>query len=142
MGRLFLLMAGVLSAGLIATSRQASPTTLSASAVSTASSTPVSEVAVTDGAELYRNYCAVCHGAKGRGDGPAASSLDPPPPDLTDAERMQQLTDERLLEVLSEGTGTMPAFGSMLTAEDLEAVAEYMRTLSGAPDDDPSEGAG
>ncbi len=110
-GRLFLLMAGVLSTGLIAASRQAA----------------------TDSEELYRNYCAVCHGAEGRGDGPAASSFDPPPPDLTDAERMQQLTDERLLEVLSNGSGLMTGFGSMLTPEEIEAVAEYTRKLSEPP---------
>lgn len=142
MGKLFLLMAGVLSAGLIATSRQASPTPLTASAVSTAPSSPVPEVAATDGEELYRNYCAVCHGAEGRGDGPAASSFDPPPPDLTDAERMQQLTDERMLEVLSSGSGAMSGFGSMLTGEELDAVAKYTRTLSAAPVEESSGAAG
>lgn len=31
------------------------------------------------GAVLYRQYCAQCHGAQGKGDGPAASGLDPKP---------------------------------------------------------------
>jgi mono/diheme cytochrome c family protein len=141
-GRPFLLMAGVLSAGLIATSQQASPTPLTASAVSTAQASPVPGVAATDGEKLYRNYCAVCHGAEGGGDGPAASSFDPPPPDLTDAERMGQLTDERMLEVLSNGSGVMTGFASMLTPEEVEAVAEYTRTLSEAPGDEPSAAAG
>ncbi len=141
MGKLFLLIAGFLSVGQIATSRQASPTPLTASAVSTARSSPVPRVAATDGEELYRNYCTVCHGAEGKGDGPAASSFDPPPPDLTDAERMQQVTDERMLEVLSSGSGAMTGFGSMLTAEELDAVAEYTRTLSEAPVDESSGAA-
>jgi len=140
-GRPSLLMAGVLSAGLIVSHRQARPESLSASTVLTARSSSVPEVAAADGEELYRNYCAVCHGAEGRGDGPAASSLDPPPPDLTDAERMQELTDERLLEVLSNGSGVMTGFGSMLTPEELEAVAAYVRTLSEAPDDESSGAA-
>ena len=142
LGKLFLLMACVLAASLIAISQQAGPTPLTASSVSTAPSTPGPGSHATDGEELYRNYCAVCHGADGGGDGPAASSLDPPPTDLTDAERMQQLTDERLLEVLSDGSGAMSGFGSMLTAEELEAVAEYVRTLSEAPVDESSEAAG
>lgn len=142
MRKLFLLTAGVLSVGLIATSRQASSTPLTASAVSTAPSPPVPGVAATDGEELYRNYCALCHGAEGKGDGPAASGFDPPPPDLTDAEQMQQLTDERMLEVLSSGSGAMTGFGSMLTSEELEAVAEYVRTLSEASSDESSEAAG
>ncbi len=31
---------------------------------------------------LYARHCAVCHGATGRGDGPAAGLLTPPPRDL------------------------------------------------------------
>ena len=36
-----------------------------------------------DGASLYRAYCASCHGAAGRGDGPAVSGLASFVPDLT-----------------------------------------------------------
>src|SRR6185295_8095977 len=36
----------------------------------------------------FTTHCAVCHGATGRGDGPAAKGLTPPPADLTDAARM------------------------------------------------------
>jgi mono/diheme cytochrome c family protein len=35
------------------------------------------------GGELYRMYCAVCHGAAGRGDGPLAASMTRKPADLT-----------------------------------------------------------
>lgn len=35
------------------------------------------------GAEMFKEYCAVCHGTEGKGDGPAASALKVPPPDLT-----------------------------------------------------------
>jgi mono/diheme cytochrome c family protein len=35
------------------------------------------------GAEMYREYCASCHGKEGRGDGPAADALKVRPPDLT-----------------------------------------------------------
>jgi hypothetical protein len=38
----------------------------------------------------YTTHCAVCHGTAGRGDGPAAKGLTPPPADLTDAARMGQ----------------------------------------------------
>jgi len=36
-----------------------------------------------DGRLLFRAYCAACHGTDGKGNGPAASSLKTPPPDLT-----------------------------------------------------------
>jgi mono/diheme cytochrome c family protein len=36
-----------------------------------------------DGAQIFRNYCAVCHGTDGKGKGPAAGALKHAPPDLT-----------------------------------------------------------
>jgi mono/diheme cytochrome c family protein len=35
------------------------------------------------GKEMYRSYCASCHGADGKGNGPAASAFKMPPSDLT-----------------------------------------------------------
>lgn len=37
------------------------------------------------GAEVYRTYCATCHGASARGDGPLAISMRRKPPNLTEA---------------------------------------------------------
>jgi mono/diheme cytochrome c family protein len=36
-----------------------------------------------EGPANYAAYCAVCHGAEGRGDGPAAPAMKMPVPDLT-----------------------------------------------------------
>ena len=35
------------------------------------------------GAQLYKNYCAACHGVVGKGDGPVAGFLKGPPADLS-----------------------------------------------------------
>jgi hypothetical protein len=35
------------------------------------------------GVEMYRTYCASCHGIDGKGAGPAAAGLKKTPPDLT-----------------------------------------------------------
>ncbi len=37
----------------------------------------------TSGVQMYRTYCAVCHGLTGKGDGPAVPALKEKPPDLT-----------------------------------------------------------
>ena len=39
------------------------------------------------GEALFETNCASCHGASGRGDGPAATGLNPPPSDLSGAPR-------------------------------------------------------
>ena len=41
------------------------------------------QVARLDGDEIFSNICAVCHGAGGKGDGPAVSALEKAVPDLT-----------------------------------------------------------
>jgi mono/diheme cytochrome c family protein len=43
----------------------------------------MSHTSASSGREMYMSYCAACHGADGKGDGPAASALKEPPPDLT-----------------------------------------------------------
>lgn len=41
------------------------------------------EQSVSTGRADYNDFCAACHGDGGRGDGPAAASLDEAPSDLT-----------------------------------------------------------
>lgn len=84
-----------------------------------------------DGAELYASTpgatpCQQCHGDTGAGDGPLASSYDPPPTNLQayDGSRDQVLAAIRL------GVGEMPAHPN-LTAAQVEALADYVDTLRG-----------
>ena len=44
---------------------------------------PDTPEAIAAGAATYAQRCAICHGASGRGDGPAAFTLNPRPVDLT-----------------------------------------------------------
>ncbi len=43
----------------------------------------IKPTSAASGQEMYKGYCAVCHGTIGKGDGPAASALKVPPPDLS-----------------------------------------------------------
>ena len=81
---------------------------------------------------IFKKQCVACHGAGGMGDGPAAIALNPKPADFTDPERMGGVTDIQLLEIISAGKGTMPAFSAVLTPEEIQAVVEYVRSLSAA----------
>jgi len=74
----------------------------------------------TSGAAIYKTYCAVCHGAEARGDGPLAESLRHAPPDLTtlakrnagkfDAARVHRMIDGRN-PVKGHGGPDMPIWG-------------------------------
>ena len=83
--------------------------------------------AVEAGAVLWRVHCAGCHGAEGRGDGPAAPPMATVP-DLTSAEA-QARSDEQMAAVIREGRGMMPAFGSQLNEQGISAIVAHMRTL-------------
>ena len=64
------------------------------------------------GPDLYRLYCATCHGRDGKGAGPAAVSLKVPPPDLTTLGRRRGGTFPRAdVEAIIRGPAT-PSHGS------------------------------
>jgi mono/diheme cytochrome c family protein len=72
------------------------------------------------GAELYKSFCASCHGAQGHGDGPVAPSLKKRPADLTllaqrwggvfSAEKVHQMIDGRSMP-RAHGSSDMPVWG-------------------------------
>jgi mono/diheme cytochrome c family protein len=82
-----------------------------------------------DSSELFQRFCVSCHGKSGKGNGPAAAYLDPRPANLTDAAVVGQLSDEELLDVITNGRRTMPAFGALLKPDEVRAVAAYVRSL-------------
>jgi len=44
---------------------------------------PIKPVNAASGQEMFKSYCAVCHGEDAKGSGPAASALKVPPTNLT-----------------------------------------------------------
>lgn len=44
---------------------------------------PITNAPSNSGKEMFKSYCAVCHGTDGKGNGPAASAMKTPPTDLT-----------------------------------------------------------
>lgn len=44
---------------------------------------PPSKTSAANGAEMFKAYCAVCHGQDGKGGGPAVAALKSSPGDLT-----------------------------------------------------------
>lgn len=86
------------------------------------------------GAELYNQNCLMCHGARGRGDGPAAASLRPRPVDLQ--VHVSQHPDGTLWTWISDGVpGTaMPSFRQRLTDEERWHILNYVKSLAAPAD--------
>lgn len=83
------------------------------------------------GAQLFSRECSSCHGMAGRGDGPAAAGLTPPPADLTvlaDLVERSPLDFYRRISLGVPGTA-MPAFESRIPVADRWALAVYATTL-------------
>ncbi|MFQ5743935.1 MAG: c-type cytochrome [Acidobacteriota bacterium] len=91
------------------------------------------------GREVYDEQCRPCHGTKGKGDGPAARFLDPPPHDFTTG-RWNYAKGGRRKKVVEivrqgiEGTGMDP-FEETLERDQIEAVAAYVVEVLAKADD-------
>ena len=80
------------------------------------------------GTDLFRNHCAQCHGADGRGATAIGPRMYPPVPDLASPE-IQRFSDGALFAVVSHGvswTG-MPAFGRSLGESDRWKLVAFVR---------------
>jgi high-affinity iron transporter len=87
------------------------------------------------GAALFAENCAACHGAQGRGDGPAAKGLDPVPANFHDAARMAERSVYGLYNAITLGVqGTSMAPFAKLAEQDRWALALYAANLGAAPE--------
>lgn len=85
----------------------------------------------SSGQQVYGANCASCHGATGRGDGPAGFALRPRPADFR-VHMAAGHTDAQLYTWIHDGVdGTaMPTFGNTLTSEQIWDVINYIRTFA------------
>ena len=72
--------------------------------------------------------CVTCHGASGKGDGPAAAALPPPKPADWTSAKIQAESDAVLFCKISDGRGAMPPW-KHLPDKDRWEVVNYIRTL-------------
>lgn len=83
------------------------------------------------GKAKYDQMCASCHGAGGKGDGPAAAALKPPPSNLT----VSTLSEADKTAIIKNGGASvgraamMAPFGSALSDTDIANVVAYIGTL-------------
>ena len=83
----------------------------SASPAAQTTGKPVISQAVMTGGATFREYCAVCHGERGRGNGPAAGALTPRPTDLTKLTRRAGTFPAAHITAVLKGADAVVAHG-------------------------------
>lgn len=91
---------------------------------------PTTPERVAAGKATYQAKCSICHGPRGRGDGPAALTMVPRPLDLT--VHVPLHADGEILHFVSEGIGgtQMPAWKEQLTETERWQLVRYLRELA------------
>ena len=90
---------------------------------------PPNEESLQAGRAVYETNCMSCHGESGKGDGPAAAGLSPPPADITLHAPLHP--EAGLFEFVRDGIPdtAMAPLGDVLTADEIWHVVNYIKTL-------------
>jgi mono/diheme cytochrome c family protein len=79
-----------------------------------------------EGKALFQTYCMVCHGEQGKGDGPIAGKIPPPPSYVS--ERVLAFPEGRIFHVITMGAGKMPSYAAQLSASERWKIVTYVHT--------------
>jgi mono/diheme cytochrome c family protein len=88
------------------------------------------------GDQLYKDFCAVCHGIDAKGNGPAASALKNAPTDLTQFSRRNgnKYNDLKMRNIINNtevvsahGSGEMPIWGDIFKSISANQTFGQMR---------------
>lgn len=83
------------------------------------------------GLQLYQEYCQVCHGEEGDGDGIMTRLMGVMPMDHTNQNATNPISNADLVKSILDGRGRfMPAWRGILSQSDVEALVSYIRLLS------------
>ena len=89
-----------------------------------------------DADQVFKFYCAQCHGLEGKGDGPNVSKDFPVSPrNFTNAAEMNKLTNADLKNVILDGgpaaskSPMMPPWSKTLTDAQVDALVLHIRVL-------------
>jgi mono/diheme cytochrome c family protein len=100
---------------------------------------PLRHTSPVSGVEMYKTYCAVCHGVQGKGNGPAASALKSTPTDLTMLTKQNggKFPMDHVLSVLqfgselpSHGSKDMPVWGPLFHSLNVNNPTEAQQRTS------------
>ena len=91
-------------------------------------------VYAADAEQLFKFYCAQCHGPGGQGDGPNVTEhFATDPRDFTNTEEMEKLSDADIKNVVLDGgpalskSELMPPWSKTLSDEEVDALTRRLR---------------
>ena len=88
--------------------------------------------AAKKGAKTFKQFCVLCHGPKGKGDGPGGKSLTPKPADLS-SDRVQGQEDGEIFWKISEGRPPMVTWKHSISETERWNLVHYIRTFKPQP---------
>ena len=77
-----------------------------------------------DGKAIFTDKCVPCHGEKGDGKGPMASTFDPKPGKFSDPKFWEGDTGKKITESITKGKNQMVPVD--LKPDQIKAVTEYI----------------
>jgi len=88
-----------------------------------AGSTPTIVIAGDDSAAIFKSRCTKCHLTDGTGK-------ESYTPDFTDAKWQATKKNEELISSITDGLNDMPAFGDILSKDEIKGMVSYVRSLA------------
>ncbi|MEL6923911.1 MAG: c-type cytochrome, partial [Bacteroidota bacterium] len=95
---------------------------------------PITDEGIARGKELYKTFCAICHGEKADGNGWIVAEDNPnaaypaQPANLL-SEEFINASNGRYYHVLMQGKGVMGAYADKVSYEERWQIIHYLRTL-------------
>lgn len=93
---------------------------------SLAAALAVPALAQTNGSDIFKTKCQMCHGPDGTADTPAGHAIKAP---SFKSPAVIKAPDADLIAILKNGKGKMPAYAGKLTDDQIKAAVAYIRTL-------------
>lgn len=92
---------------------------------------PIDRALLARGRALYELNCMVCHGAGGSGNGITTQyGMNAPP--TFHGDRLRDVTDGYVYQVITEGKNTMGPYGGRLSPDERWATVAWVRVLQRA----------
>lgn len=83
------------------------------------------------GYTIYQQYCSICHGKTGDGNGALSKLIGINPIDHTNPRKTEAMSNDKLAQSILNGKGNyMPGWRGILSRQEIDALVSYIRLLS------------